>query len=904
MLSANKKVSRTDVLNTAMPVKSGDGKALDKKEEKTSIKSDLSTAAIYPPFDPFGIAVQTVTIPLKADNSAAIRNAALSPEGKNTLPTEEAEHLKCDLSDILEVAVADLSGHGIKDKVLIDKNTILIDKQYAQNCSDFDLRTKVAEYLANAIFSNFQNLLASGKLNDENLDNFTSNAYQLISKGFYDDRLITLINLANNYKDNAADVKVLFNVLLKEGYFKSAAVSEKAKKFTIENFLKSYVELLKNKALNNSNSWAELARKEGFWADALDWLKIEEDIDLTKIDLIKKNDPGLYADIEKKYGQMNKERILKAASKKLNIRLPASDVAGRVKLDAEMSYFRSNGISTKELEGVMERYAPEFPDDIQQSLDKLYLIIEDPFKISIAKDNAPEILNRIFKWFLSENNPFVLQNAALNISNLVDYFSTQRVIDGDKANDLRLKILYPSLNDAQLNQFNKYLKLKNDGGDKNALEEMKKTMIADIRNSLTARGSKNNEDLLNLYNCVRFMLNSDVTTLYEYLQMLYKSSGKHFTPDEMKKKELDDMGEELYDLQGRISNDTRISEKQAVEAKNIFNILECAIKSGDKITVRQTLDKIDAFYRQEYLRQVGFDDRSTHYDKLINKYLTKSLGLNHVNFIDNIISNMSSSYSIISNLEYASLTPAEKEKRRKKDDIGSVGQLFASAVEIVGDIKDLSMSNIKNTLRIRLRGITGTSGPSQKTDKGITLLNSLFLYKNYLTPERTALIKRCSEKYNVLPELVAARIIFQQSVVNYVYDQFDYLGGIIGNNTTIGLGQIKISNARKLFPERFSGKSDAQITIALKNEEINIECIAKYFSTIQEEGKVLLGSEPTIRELGSRYTSSDYYSAVDDGISTEEIFREIQILDPFNSGQSKVALTEYYKLVDEIDEKR
>lgn len=247
--------------------------------------------------------------------------------------------------------------------------------------------------------------------------------------------------------------------------------------------------------------------------------------------------------------------------------------------------------------------------------------------------------------------------------------------------------------------------------------------------------------------------------------------------------------------------------------------------------------------------------------------------------------------------------PRRKKKKRKRDNVGAAEQLFASAIEIAGDIKYLSMKDIKRILKTRLRGMTGFSGPSQKMKIENVLPRALFLYKNYLTQGRIALIKKYSDKYDVSAELIAARILYHQDAMNYVYDKFDYFGGILGGNTTMGLGKIKVSNVRKLFPEKFSGRSDAEITKALANEEFNIECVAKYFNTIRKEGRALLGREPSIRELGSRYTSSDYYSALDCGMGTEKIMFEVQILDPFNSGRSKVALKKYYKLIDELNKK-
>lgn len=160
-------------------------------------------------------------------------------------------------------------------------------------------------------------------------------------------------------------------------------------------------------------------------------------------------------------------------------------------------------------------------------------------------------------------------------------------------------------------------------------------------------------------------MDSAVITLHEYSNIIYDASGKKLTPEEKNSKAIEDMGKELYDLDGRISDEQKISEKDESETKQLFSALEGSIKSGDKAMFRQTLDKIDSFYRRENVRSEETDDILIRYTKLREKYLADTLGLKADGWIDSIISKISAPYTILSNLEYSALSPAEKEKEKK-----------------------------------------------------------------------------------------------------------------------------------------------------------------------------------------------------------------------------------------------
>jgi hypothetical protein len=153
-----------------------------------------------------------------------------------------------------------------------------------------------------------------------------------------------------------------------------------------------------------------------------------------------------------------------------------------------------------------------------------------------------------------------------------------------------------------------------------------------------------------------------------------------------------------------------------------------------------------------------------------------------------------------------------------------------------------------------------------------------------LTPERCQLIAQFAAQYAVDPVLVAAIILAEQRDQSDLENVTDLVGGVFGYNTSVGVGQVTVSTAREIFPERFAGKADWQVVYEMRKDEVSIEAVAKYLSILQGEGEATLGRKPTAAEIGSRYTSSSFTRLAGEfgwGHIVELIYYEIGLSDKF-----------------------
>lgn len=150
--------------------------------------------------------------------------------------------------------------------------------------------------------------------------------------------------------------------------------------------------------------------------------------------------------------------------------------------------------------------------------------------------------------------------------------------------------------------------------------------------------------------------------------------------------------------------------------------------------------------------------------------------------------------------------------------------------------------------------------------------------KEILTEKRIKYIQKYSKKYGVDPKLVAAVILSEQRDQSKAEDVTDFVGGIFGFNTSVGLGQIKVVTARELFPDEFRNVPDAYVTIKLSEDEFNIQAIAKYLDILNKEGKATLKRDPNVSEMGSRYTSSTFSSASHWGHFVRNCYFEIKVM--------------------------
>ncbi|NMO15077.1 hypothetical protein HPC49_08200 [Pyxidicoccus fallax] len=163
-------------------------------------------------------------------------------------------------------------------------------------------------------------------------------------------------------------------------------------------------------------------------------------------------------------------------------------------------------------------------------------------------------------------------------------------------------------------------------------------------------------------------------------------------------------------------------------------------------------------------------------------------------------------------------------------------------------------------------------------------------------PSRAQVIEAAARHNNIEPELLAGFLLAEQRDQSANEDAKDYVGATRGANTSVGLGQVVISTARRndlfqdlLSPGTRGALSDTDTARLLASDEYNIFAAARYIRQVADEGSRLgatavpgtrstypdldLGAyrrhssswpRDNIRALGSEYTSR----AWDDRLST------------------------------------
>jgi len=122
------------------------------------------------------------------------------------------------------------------------------------------------------------------------------------------------------------------------------------------------------------------------------------------------------------------------------------------------------------------------------------------------------------------------------------------------------------------------------------------------------------------------------------------------------------------------------------------------------------------------------------------------------------------------------------------------------------------------------------------------------------TPHRIETIKSISSKHNVDPNLIAGIILAEQRDQTLIEDEIDILGSRFGS-TSVGLGQVYVGTAKRLFPDRTKGRSNHQIALMLRNDEgFNIECVCALISDIIREHQLRHRNAQDIKTIGNIYS--------------------------------------------------
>ena len=144
----------------------------------------------------------------------------------------------------------------------------------------------------------------------------------------------------------------------------------------------------------------------------------------------------------------------------------------------------------------------------------------------------------------------------------------------------------------------------------------------------------------------------------------------------------------------------------------------------------------------------------------------------------------------------------------------------------------------------------------------------------YVIQQNAAFIKLAAREFAVAPAIVGAVMYQEQATnVNFVDYLADYVGGLVGVNTSIGVAQIRIDTAAALekhYPslnplEEKSSIVDRRIVLVerLKDPLTNIRYAAAKISFTQNRWKEAgfdITSKPDI--LGTLYNIEDVYNPV------------------------------------------
>ena len=206
-----------------------------------------------------------------------------------------------------------------------------------------------------------------------------------------------------------------------------------------------------------------------------------------------------------------------------------------------------------------------------------------------------------------------------------------------------------------------------------------------------------------------------------------------------------------------------------------------------------------------------------------------------------------------------------------------------------------TVAQYSNPIPGSLAGYLASLTAAQRRDQATVLLTQpIFsvLRHAYLgrPPSRAALMERAATAHRLEPALIAAFILAEQRDQSALEDAKDYTAAVAGltmANTSIGLGQVVVSTARKhdlfadlLEPATRKALSHQQIAVLLVSDDFNIFCVARYLRIVADQAKGLAAAalpqtvakfpglvfadyaKPSkdwpadnIRALGSEYTS-------------------------------------------------
>lgn len=155
-----------------------------------------------------------------------------------------------------------------------------------------------------------------------------------------------------------------------------------------------------------------------------------------------------------------------------------------------------------------------------------------------------------------------------------------------------------------------------------------------------------------------------------------------------------------------------------------------------------------------------------------------------------------------------------------------------------------------------LSGYLGGLTPAQRRQQ-VELLVNQPISTNYeasyagALPSRLQVFRAAAKAHRLEPELVAAVILAEQRDQSRAEDARDFIAGVRGSNTSVGLGQVVGSTARRedLFADMLTNQNttyaastsranvnQAHTTWLLASDEVNIAAVARYIRIVADQG--------------------------------------------------------------------
>lgn len=801
---------------------------------------------------------------ISGQRNVEIINTVLSSSGVNNLSPERRKYLNTDLSAV--ISKVELTNESAA--VTIRNGVIYIGNVFA-HASTESIKREVANAVVESVWREYQSV--RGRLSDnkatERLGGYLG---KIISSGFYDYRL-NIIELLINPNLSGEVRKEFESVVTSDLHNPQPSASGERKsrllallRSRLEAVIKAYIAHSKNEKVDISHPYDDMLAT----VLLLNQIGIkDEEITMLYHEVIK-TFPDLFNGINNQLRGMSVKKIRAKLFKLASASISQEDVTGQIKQLIESSII----------------WGEYFPKVTQENIDRYFIArSEDPkigaellnFKINIVRNttcsNSADVVLAKYMLFgeissLAQRIPSL--SAARQeitrkfLSEIIAGALSDKLITQFEAMLLDQVHRYPQLSIEELVPFIQYQVLE--GNQRQAAREQFLINYANLIRAAVGETDKNlRKQLYDKAKAYFYAINHNEIATTEELLTLKTSLENPGLTAQLVKTRLPSGFSHRFGVEARYFASLRRTQALRESYNNLVRMADRALREGNTTgyeeiwrnaaNVSAEMRKIDYSDREEIMRMRNKDIPGTeNLDNLGRMYALDSLSLGtygrtriYISELANVgIRSVSELFGAVTSFSLTIRTPVRKVfmARLRKNVID------ASRSSIYIDPSNNRFWDIHSRI-----------------DEAKALLNQ----------RRIELVKKYAGKYNVDPELVAGLILAEQRDQSIQENITDYIGGVI-SNTSIGLGQVTVSTARKLFPA-LSGRSNMSIVRMLESDDFNIEAVAKMVRYIMDEGTRLLGRAPTVREIGTRYTSSDFYTLSDWGRFVEMSHNDIMV---------------------------